>query len=79
MNYAKFDKKISTLVTFDTIGYDRETEKLQIKFYDGTLETYADVPEEIVFAFLLSFDKEAFYKRNIKSQMMLYGTETLNV
>ncbi|MBM7645850.1 hypothetical protein JOD45_002069 [Scopulibacillus daqui] len=65
MNFTTFNKDFSRLESFDTIGYDRQTETLQIIFFDGSKKTYFHVSEQTVFRFLLSENKEAYYENVI--------------
>ncbi|MFC7393245.1 KTSC domain-containing protein [Scopulibacillus cellulosilyticus] len=68
MNFTTFNKDLSQLKSFDTIGYDRKTETLQILFFDGTKKTIPNISEQTIFHFLLAEDKEAYYKNVIIEQ-----------
>lgn len=66
MNYTTFNTEHSLLTTFDTIGYDKNSKTLHILFFDGEHQTYYDISESIIFNFLISYDKEAFFNKEIK-------------
>jgi hypothetical protein len=67
VQFIQFDHSLSRLESFDTIGYDVETETLTVKFFDGSERTFYHVPEKKVFHFLLTEDKENYYHQNIQS------------
>lgn len=66
MRFIQFDRSISKLESFDTIGYDVETETLTIKFFDGSERTFYHVPEKKIFHWLITEDKEGYYHRSIE-------------
>jgi len=66
MQFIQFDHRISKLESFDTIGYDVENEVLTIKFFNGEESTYYHVPEQKIFHWLLTNDKEKYYQQIIK-------------
>lgn len=68
MNITTFDHGEWETETFDTIGYSKDTKILHIYFFTGHVIQYTDVPENVIFDFVLAGNKEAFYLENIKSR-----------
>ena len=62
MEFTTFNEKISVLGTFDTIGFDRHSETLVIKFFDGSLRTFKNVKESTVFKLVISENKQHYYE-----------------
>ena len=67
MRFIQFDRSLSRLESFDTIGYDVSAQKLVVKHFDGSEHTYYHVPEKSVFHWLLTEDKEDYYHHIIQS------------
>lgn len=68
MYYTTFDRTRWNINDFETIGYDKETMTLVIEFLSGETRTHTNVPEETVFQFVVSTDKETFYCEQISKQ-----------
>lgn len=73
MNYTTFNTALSHLSSFNTIGYDKETETLHIQFFNGDDKTYHNVPEALIFKLLISEDKESFYHEYIEQEKSTYS------
>lgn len=67
MKYTTFNSTVSQLTSYNTIGYDKNSETLQIKFLNGEEKTYYHVPELTIFKLLISEDKESFYREHIEN------------
>jgi hypothetical protein len=67
MYYTTFDPTISHLERFQTIGYDPSTKTLQILYNTGERVTYSSIDEEVVFSFITTYDKEAFFREILEA------------
>ncbi|MTT32465.1 KTSC domain-containing protein [Terrilactibacillus sp. BCM23-1] len=66
MNYTTFNRALSELTSFDTIGYDRKTMQLKVLFFDGSTKIFTEVAEKIIYEFLLTDDKENYYQTTLR-------------
>ncbi len=53
-----------------SIGYEQETETLQIEFKDGTIFNYEKVPFDVYTNMMDSASIGSFYHKNIKSKYL---------
>jgi SprT protein len=53
-----------------SIGYDKATKTLEVKFKQGRITTYPDMPEHVYFHFLIAPNKDEFFKAHLA-----YGPE----
>jgi uncharacterized protein YuzE len=51
-----------------TVGYDTDSEILEVEFHNGGVYDYFDVPETVFNQFLEASSKGKFFHRNIKGE-----------
>jgi hypothetical protein len=68
MKYTTFNRVLWGLNSFDTFGYDKRSQTLIVKFFDGSEKHFTNICEQTVFEFIVSAKKEQFFKERIESQ-----------
>lgn len=51
-----------------SIGYDAETETLEVEFHSGNVYQYRDVPEVVFRDFMSTSSKGRFFSQDIRGQ-----------
>jgi hypothetical protein len=65
LKYTTFNRKLWNLKEFDTIGYDKNYQKLIVKFFNGEQREYQNINERTVFLFTISSRKDEFFQKYI--------------
>lgn len=76
MRYTTFNKKFSTISSFDTIGYDKNEKRLCVYFFNEEVYEFYDVDEGTIYQFIISPNKEKFYYHHI---FLKYEFSILNI
>ncbi|UOQ47354.1 KTSC domain-containing protein [Gracilibacillus caseinilyticus] len=61
-----FDRNLWQLTTFESISYDKEEQILIIHFLDETTLKFDSIPENLVFEFILTTNKDYFIETKLK-------------
>lgn len=62
------EMKLIESTNLNEIGYDTETQTLYIRFHDGGLYSYKEVPADVWEAFELANSKGRFFYKAIKGR-----------
>jgi hypothetical protein len=69
MKFTTFNRVLWNLQQFDTIGYDKSTETLLVKFFSGEEKEFTNISEETMFEFIIAPQKERFFYEKIDTKI----------
>ncbi|OZM57799.1 hypothetical protein CIB95_05390 [Lottiidibacillus patelloidae] len=70
MKFTTFNRVLWNLKQFDTIGYDKTTKTLIVKFFSGEEKKFTNISEETIFEFIIAPQKEQFFYDKINSKVL---------
>ncbi|WP_138415644.1 hypothetical protein [Aquibacillus sediminis] len=62
MKIVRFDRSLWALSSFEDVSYDKKESVFKFYLFNGNIIEFSDVPEKVVFDFVISANKEKFYK-----------------